>query len=405
MKVLFVANIGTNSDGFYHVGDEAMFLETYNWYKKHHPNYELNTLTSQPNHQNLKITEIISPISFQSFRIKKTLSIMIKLFIFKFFKKNILNQKEKKLFSVIKNNNRIHFCGGGNISSLFHDWLYYSLSIIIIALFLKKEIILTSQTIGPFKFKDKIIVKTVLNKVKIIAVRGDKKDIISLGIKKPKLFDMLDAAYTLPTKSNIKIPSKKKFRIGLSLHEWKNNINFAKKLIKDLNKINLNQKIEVILIPHVIVNNKNEWGMGFMNSLFDSKNNFKIIEPKIEEILSSVPEPAYSIKKITSTCDLLITTRYHGLIFALSQNIPTLSFVDDEYYFNKNSNAIKRYYPNNLNKYLLNDNFIQDNQIYLKLKKMISNNTAEKKHITKINSKLLKKYDLFYNNLNQHILN
>ena len=206
MKVLLFANIGTAPNNFYHVGDEAMFLETYNWYQKHHPKYKLTLLSSQPNHQNLKITEIINPLEFQFANKRSLFKTETKLTILKLFKINLLNKKERELFEIIKNNKRIHFCGGGNITSLFPGWLYYSLLIIKISTFLRRETILTSQTIGPLNFIDKIITKKILSKTKIIAVRGIK----NIHFKKttPKIYSMLDAAYTLSTKSNLKIIKK-----------------------------------------------------------------------------------------------------------------------------------------------------------------------------------------------------
>lgn len=404
MKVLLFANIGTAPNNFYHIGDEAMFLETYNWYQKHHQNYKLSILTSQSNHSNLELSEILNPFEFQFVNKRVLLKAFIKITLFKFLKINILNKKEFSLFKIIKNQDRIHFCGGGNITSLFQGWLYYSLLIITFSLVFRKEVILTSQTIGPFNFIDKIIVRLILNKVKIIATRGDKKDIFLLKIKNPQIFNMLDAAYKLPMKSNVRISPKKYFRIGLSLHEWKSNQSFIKKLVKNLEKINTIKKIEIILLPHVIVNSKNEWDMGFMNSIFNKKNDLKIIKPKITSILTSNSETAYTLKKMTSTCDLLISTRYHGLIFALSKNIPVLTFTNDKYYSDKNINAIKHYYPKDFNFYTLNTNSLKNNQLYKRLFSVIENNQIEKKHISKINSKLLKNFNLFHNNLNQNIL-
>lgn len=404
MKVLLFANIGTASNNFYHVGDEAMFLETYNWYQKHHPKYKLSALVSQPNHANLEISEITNPLEFQFINRKTLFKVILKTKILNLLNINLLTQKEDKLVSIIKSNNRIHFCGGGNITSLFSGWLYYSLLIIEISSIFKKEIILTSQTIGPFNYFDKIISKIILNKSKIIATRGNIKEILSLNLKHPKLLNMLDAAYNLPIKSNIKIPPQKNFRIGLSLHQWNENHILIRKIIKILSKINNHKKIEIVLIPHIIVNEEKEWDMGFMQSFFKNKNKIKIIKPKIKKILSSKPEVAFSIKNITSKCDLLITTRYHGLVFALSKNIPVLTFTEGEYYSNKNNNILKLYYPKKYHYYTLNKK-TRIKEIYQKIYNIIQNNQEEKKYLKRINFKLQKNYDLFFNNLGQKILN
>jgi len=406
MKILLIANVGTASNNFYHVGDEAMFLETYNWYQKHHPKYKLSVLTSQSNHSNLKVLEIVSPIEFQFINKRTIFKLILKLKINNIFKINLLTYKEKYLVSIIKKNDRIHFCGGGNINSLFSGWLYYSLLIIKISTILNREIVLTSQTMGPFNFIDKLLAFSILNKVEIIAVRGHTDTLKNIGIISPKIFNMLDAAYKLPIYTNKSLPKKKNFRIGLSLHEWKNSEKFFEALIASLEKISETNSIEIVLIPHVLVNDDNQWDMGFMSKLFSvHSSKIKIIKQKTSHILSSKPEPAYYIKKLTGTVDLLISTRYHGLIFALSQNIPVLTYTSDTYYSDKNTNALKFYYPNNFNKYSISSQNINlKPTLTTTIRSIIKNNIQEKQNIKKINSKLLIKYDLFKKNLNHKIL-
>ena len=406
MKILLFANIGSSSNNFYHVGDEAMFLETYRWYQQHHPSYKISILTSQPNHQHLNIKEIINPLDFQFIGKKQILSIFVKTILFTFLNQNLLNQKELTLIELIKKQDRIHFCGGGNLTSIYPLWLYYSLIILVISLIFSKDIVLTSQTIGPFNFIDKILSYLILNRARIVAVRGHADTLKNLGIRSPKIFNMLDAAYGLPTLTNKILPNKNKFRIGLSLHKWGKSQTFYNALVKSLISISKKHSIELVFIPHVIVNDKDDWDMGFMNSLFNKKTtNLTITKPNIQDILSSTPEPAYYIKALTGTLDLLISTRYHGIIFALSQNIPTLTFTPDIYYSDKNSNALKLYYPKNFRAYSFsNSNKNIRTAIIRTLDNIIKNSQKENLYLQKINLKLLKNYDLFHNNLNHNIL-
>lgn len=378
MNILLFANIGTSIDGFYHIGDEAMFLETYRWYQKHHPKDTITIFSSLPNHQNLKLVELTNEIDLSKTNKKYLLKILVKNFLYKYFNINLLTSIEIDLTNIIKKQDRIHFCGGGNLTSLFQNWLYYSLIIISVAKIYKKEIILTSQTIGPFNLVDKIITSILLFGTKNVT-RGNQ---------------MLDAAYSLSVTSNFKLPPKKYLRIGLSLHDWKNSTNFNLELLKTLTVLNTKQKIEIVLIPHVLNCYINDCDMGYMQKLF-ANSNLSIVKPNIKDILNSKPNASNTIKKLTASCDLLITTRYHGIIFALSCNVPVLTYVSDNYYSDKNIKALKIYYKNDYYKYLNEPKNIMS---------IINNLSIEQNKLKLINDKLSKNYDLFHNNLEHKII-
>ncbi|MDO8608923.1 MAG: polysaccharide pyruvyl transferase family protein [bacterium] len=382
MNVLLFGNIGTAENGFYHVGDEAMFLETYNWYQKNYPKSKLTSLCTLPNHQDLNIKEITNPIPFENFGLYKLICTTIQACFIK--------NPKNKLISLIKNQDRIHFFGGGNITSKYRTWLYYSLTIISVTKIFKKELILTSQTIGPFIFIDKIISRYLLNFAKIISIRG---------------IDMLDAAYNLANVSSLHYPKNKNiFRIGLSLNQNILNNNIYNILIELLSNLSSQHKVEVMLLPHVIVNSIDKWDLGFMSKLTTKiQNKIKIILPNPIEILNSYPNPASTIKYLTSTSDMIITSRYHGLIFALSQNIPVIAITSEKYSRQKITNALKLIYKYKYSKYIIS-NHTNKEYLYKKLKHIINNQQYESKTIKQINNKLLAKYDLFYNNLNNKIL-
>ena len=69
---------------------------------------------------------------------------------------------------------------------------------------------------------------------------------------------------------------------------------------------------------------------------------------------------------------MVISSRYHGLVFALSSNIPVLAINYDNYYTMKN-NAILSIYFKNLKKYSVNYNKIVLFSILNKVKYIINN--------------------------------
>lgn len=406
MKVLLFANIGTDSDSFYHVGDESMFLETYSWYKKHFhaKDCQVSAFTNLPNHQNLDIEEIINPIPSYNISIKYFTRLLILNFFLRIFKINLLSKQENKLTQSIKEQDLIHFCGGGNINSLFPSWLYFSFIIIVIAKIYRKKIILTSQTIGPFKKSHLFLVFFILNLPSLIALRGKNTNLKKYLIFKPHIKPMLDAAYYLPKQPSpiYKQGKQKELKIGLSLHDWPTHSNTIKEILKILLK-QLPPHARVSLIPHIL-SRHSHWDLDFMQEIIPLK--LKIKDINYQKIIKN-KKSAQIIKYITAQQDLLITTRYHGLVFALSENVPVISIVSDDYYSQKNTEALKLIYGNKkYKKYLFQ---IKDNSNYkllpTKIKNLIRQNKKEKKILQQLNKKIKKNYDLFFNNNQKEIIN
>ena len=398
MNVLLFANVGSAINGFYHAGDEAMFYETYRYYKNNFPNINLTALVSSVSHQKLNINEQLNlPWPENGFLSRiNFIFLSVKVIIWNITKLPILLTKELNFISIIQKQNIIHFTGGGNINSLFPNWLYYSFFIIFIGWLFRKKIILSSQTIGPIRLIDRIFSFIILNLPSLIILRESVKDnmaLIKYGVFKPIIKGGLDAAHTLPIISSYKLPEKRLLRIGLSLHSWKN---YEKSLIKSvasaLNKLSNTRKIEILLIPHIITKGNDEWDIHYMNKLkVLLKNKIHVIKPKYSDIVKSAVEPAITIKWLTSNIDLLITSRYHGIVFATSTNVPCLTFKMREYYSRKNYKKMELIYGKANERHIVNLN--QDiskitSELLNKLKLMIDNMDEEKNKLKKINQDL-----------------
>lgn len=399
MKVLLFANIGSDENGFYHVGDEAMFYETYRWYKKTYPKTEITSLSSLPNNPNLNIVDITIPISFWSLSKRKSIiyfsKLVVKFIFFHFFKKNYFADNEFLLVSLINKQDRIHFSGGGNLASLFPNWLYFAFFIIFIGTFLKKQIVLTSQTIGPFWGIDRLFALFILNFPTLIAVRQKtygKNVLLKYGVFRPKIVEALDASYTLSTRSIYQLrKNTEAIRIGLSLCRWKSYDNKLIDAVTQLMKRVSNKfRLEVLVIPHVIVRNEDECDTGFMKKIiarFPKK--IKVITPTYNQLMNSSVEPAMTIKYLTSKMNLLISSRYHGLIFALSSNVPCLALSMGEYYQIKMVGALKFFYENGWEKYLVSlDKKNSHREIVDKTIYLLSQLRHEKDLLKRINQKI-----------------
>lgn len=156
-KIILFADVGGHEDQqYYHVGDEAMLYESYRWYKNNHPTYALTVFSWFPTHSDLQCTETPhlhwpKDKGFSYFPL-----LMAKLLIWKILGKSYFSKTELSLITVIQNHDRLHFTGGGNLSSQFRPWLYYCFFVLFVAKLLRKEIIVTSQTIGPLTGIDRL---------------------------------------------------------------------------------------------------------------------------------------------------------------------------------------------------------------------------------------------------------
>jgi polysaccharide pyruvyl transferase WcaK-like protein len=355
-KVLLFADVGGHDHNqYYHVGDEAMMYETYRWYRKNHPDWRINLLSWFPTHKSLKVTEFPhllwkSP-SYTYFPL-----LLIRFFLYQFFGMSRFSPEELSLVQTIQDQDRIHFSGGGNLSSQFRPWLYYALFIIIVAKFSKKEILLTSQTIGPISGIDLFFSGIILNLPSLIGIRAKthRFSLLRYGILFPRIVGMLDSAYTLPVSKASPLPSihAKRLRIGLSIHAWKHwEQKLQNAVIEALTLLAEKYPLTIILIPHHLGASKDS-DMTYMKRI--SKylpSSVQVYTPPSGHIENPTATSALYIKWLTSQAQILLTTRYHGIIFALSSNVPTISLNFDEYYRQKNDgafdlilNEIKRLY-------------------------------------------------------------
>ncbi len=397
MKVLLIADIGRTNDGFYHVGDEAMFYETAMWYKKNRPHYEMGALSRSISHKDLGISEYLHlPFPVNGWHARVYLAKLIVKSLFWKLLRVGLNNEQLQFINTITRFDTIHFSGGGNFYSICVSWLYYAFYIIFLGKLLNKKIILTSQTIGPFWGIDKLIAPIFLNLPNLIAVREPLKNntLKNMGVYIPKSVSMIDAAYTLPSTPVYKLSHVKRLRIGLSLHWWKGVDHKIQDIVSNsLNKLSESHKLEVILIPHIIQTDDKGWDVLYMENLLPKLNkSIHVISTKHKDLSKKGHEPASVVKYLTSCVDLLITSRYHELIFALSQNVPCIAFTMGEYYKSKNQKAMMFWYKNNYSKYLVD---LDHEEIYISLytkaKTILNKKSAENRILIRANRNLFKR--------------
>ena len=407
MKVLLFGNIGTDKLGYYHVGDEAMFQAVYHFYHKYLPSVKLGTLVSSSLYKNSKLDERLDipwPEDVISARLY-FYKLIFKSYLLKYFKISLFSPAQQQFVRFVRSHNLIHLFGGGYLTSECGGWMYYGLLMIKLGSIFRIRTILTSHTIGPFNnMVDRQISRSVLNTASYISLRTESDlqtdDLIKQGIVNPSIFTSLDAAYFLETDTSLSHNFAKQravLRVGLSLHGTSKDIHLLQQLlITNLTKLSQKRKIEVMLLPHII-HEQIPWDLSFMQSVLSTlPSSIKVITPKYSSHSKDLSGIARMVKGLTSTCDIAISTRYHGVVFALSQSIPCLSIISNRYQVMKNSEALRFVFGENINPYLfsLHDQATVTN-FARSLSILATNHKSVSSYISKQNQKLKKQNDKY----------
>lgn len=387
-RVFLLGDIGSDKNGLYHVGDESMFLSNLEKYLKL-SNFEISASSRSISHSSLKINEYLDiyiPNLWQFIKL------IFQSYLLKYFKINLFPSFFKPTVLSLIKSDILHISGGGNINSLWSGHIYYRALMIFLAHLFNKTIILTSQTIGPITHPiHKHILKIIFKKANYIGVR-DKKfsydQLLNLCVDKKYIYFNYDDALLWKNK-NIK-KDNKILKIGISLHDPKNS-NISKQLEFFIENIYKEYKnINIYLIPHLL-DKKDNFDVKFMTKLVKDINSHKIKVINYNFLTKSNRsiEIAEKIKRITNDMDLMIASRYHGLVFALSASTPSLSInYDKNYYQAKNTGILKQFFKD-VEKFVVDFDDIKSDYMLSKTKTLIKKRERISKHISK---KLIKIY-------------
>ena len=196
-----------------------------------------------------------------------------------------------------------------------------------IALLLRKRLVLTPQTIGPFKNPIwKKLCKVQLRKCVSVFARDNKSYLLGKDdFKLTNIYEVTDMAMVLPYKAQEK-SNKPHFQIGLNVsgllynggytgdNQFGLKVNYTT-LIDDLVEMLTNElACDVYLVPHVITT-----GSESDNEVCEElKEKF----PKLN--YDGIFDGPIEAKSFISTMDLFIGSRMHSTIAAISSGVPVI---------------------------------------------------------------------------------
>ena len=287
--------------GFNNTGDEAILKSMVKAFKEKIPQAKITVLSRNPLHTS------------QTYKVKA------------------INRLHLiKVIHCLRNVNLFISGGGGLLQdSTGKGWsILYYLGLILIAKIVKVPVMIYAQGIGPINKKtNKLLIKWILNKVKLITVRDNhsKKLLNNLGVSVPSIYVNSDPVFLLKKKNIDHIIDshpyiKKLFNaddrplIGVSVREYKSNGSDSKRMFAQAADYLIeNYQAKIIFLPFQFdedVHNSEE-----ILSLM--KNQADVLKTKLE------PEELLSV---LSRLSLVVGVRLHSIIFSSMANIPFVAF-------------------------------------------------------------------------------
>lgn len=234
----------------------------------------------------------------------------------------------KDVYREMKETDVFVFGGGSLLQDITSSRsLYYYLALIYLAIFLKKEVFVFANGVGPINKKvNRFFTKKILNRVKYITLR-DKASYNfakTIGVKDEKLQVTADPVFLLDSASDERAEEVLKEQgislsenvLGISIREWKSSPNLAREIAKFCDSL-IDEDIDILLLP-----------MHYPYDVEYSEAIKVLSKNKRIHLLNSKYE-VEDIIALLKRCKLVIAMRLHALIYSAKANVPIIGLVYD----------------------------------------------------------------------------
>jgi len=332
---VIVGDIG--GAAWYHVGDEAMLAANISWLRRLRPGLVLTAISGDPTwtaeHYRVNAVPQIGFATKGVDLARLWTDIHRNVELLKISDPIALAGTGAEVITAIANADAVIVSGGGNLCSFWPAHVYDRMAIVRIAHAFNKRILVIGQTIGPnLDFPQRQLLERTLSLADVVGVREvySASLVESLGIDKHLILNQLDDAWFLSSTAPTLIPSfLKKSRpwIGLTFAPFSNSTltdNSLRALVEQLSTIADMTGAELVFMPH--------WAAPpHCNS--DSSLAQRIID-LLGERISAVLLPIYTAEEacwVTRQASMIVSSRYHPIVFGLSGHVPCFGIYSNEY--------------------------------------------------------------------------
>ncbi len=364
--------------GYTNLGDEAQCDTTLEILTKRYPQYQIINLVPDVNHskdmhpdyfheyasrvaiynQN-RFCDIYS-FSLKFFKlwripafILKSILVILNGYLVKYDLPTLfLNPRTVKFMEQLKEAGMLYFCGGGYLTGRTLSRLWEGVVLCKLCRIFDTPVVMSGQTIGVWSGKyNEILAKWGFKYVKVITVRDEEfslNDLSKIGLKGENYFATHDDALHSKKSKERQIDSDN--YIALNFHYWGMSGKQKKLYIDKINKIVSyildNSSYDIVLIPMTQTDTIS------FNDYLSKYPNERVKQYEFNTDFSKM-------RRVIADSKMCITMKHHPIIFAMGEDVPTISLAFSGYYVHKNVGALAQYGQEKFSVNLEEDDYIE----------------------------------------------
>lgn len=231
--------------------------------------------------------------------------------------------------------------GGGNLSSLWPDHIYERSTLAAIARQFGKPVVVTGQTLGPALLgRDGELLAGLLTGASLVGVREAASHDIArrLGVESAALGLLLDDASFLDGDPGHYAPERPYCAVTVSEHFGASDpVRFQEEFARLLDHVVDVGDLDILMIPHLgsIGEGVRTGDVAAMDRLASTMRSDRTTVTPVR--------PAHEVVGLTRGASLVVSTRYHPLVFGMSAGIPSIGISVDQYTSVKLSGALRNF--------------------------------------------------------------
>lgn len=243
----------------------------------------------------------------------------------------------RSLISVLSDCDGVLIAGGGNLNSRYGWLLYERAAVVAVARALGKRVVISGQTLGPaLTAADSIVLAEMLGSAELSSMREQPSLQLARGLGAAPVAGLDDASFPAGSPADgtagsapfstadgtpANLPENGYVAVTVSPYSGPPE-DFSARIAAQLDALHGQTGLPAVFIPHMGIGAEQGWDMqshdriaGFMSTPFRQL-----------PVLS-----ARKAAELTAGAALVLTSRYHPAVFALSAGVPVLGLAVDTY--------------------------------------------------------------------------
>lgn len=336
---VLIGDVGSKDT--FHVGDEAMLEANILRLRQHNPQVKITVVSKDPastaKFYNVESVPYLDFFEKQTHADRQTYMQTILSAA-----QQVETVTEYPAIQVLADADGFFISGGGNLNSTWPQHLYERATLAVaMAEIFKKPVIITGQTIGPNINDDDLpIMQRLLNAASLLGIREQHSiDLLkTLDIDNGKIVPQIDDAFFLPAKKSAQSPNSQKPLVGITLHQFFNQEKadqMLTALVVQLDQFAELMDIEYLFIPH---QRGDEQNPDFSDEVVG--NRIKAMSRNKERFYVMDTSNNTETVWLTAQCDMILSSRYHPIVFGMAHNIPCIGISTSRYTYTKLHGAL-----------------------------------------------------------------